>query len=861
MTGLSKCLTVLQIILHKWLINCKTLKLLKPSLVKLKKVFLYIKLPQHSLCIKPFAKASRILAFLVPAMYIKTHIIALFWALLFTSLLNGQIVEIKPQTQQSKINILPIASLSNPTDYDFTLDSILQNPSALNFKKIGNEKPNISFTSSHYWLTFDIKNATHKKVSYYLETARPIIDNVDCYIVDNTGQVTTYHSGDNMPFSERAVQHRKIFFKLDLEAGSSYKIYIHYKSDGEVLNIPLVLRSPTNIIETSQGEQLVFGLFYGILILAAVTYLFFFIGMQDKSFLYYGLYVLTIGLLQFSLDGLFYQYIMPSGNWLYLRSLVLAAIASPYFMGKYVVEYLGIAKNFKLIPKVFSALNICLGILFIAVLVSPSAFEISYPIVNLLGLGILVLALISMFKIWHKKRKIDFLFAIGIFCLVLGFTIFILNNLGVLPNSLITEHSTKLGTGLEVIFLSLSMANRIHLLKSEKEKIQEVALQKAEEANEVKTYFMSMMSHELRTPLNAIMGIADVMEKEVTNTKIKSNFNLIKYSSVSLLSSVNDILDFSKLEKGELTLENENFNPKTVIDQIKNNWYIQAENKGIKCTCNIDEDLPKTLKGDATRLIQILNNLLSNAVKFTPAGNITLSIEASKINSATINLKIIISDSGIGIPPSKLDSIFESFMQQNINDKRKFGGFGLGLSIVKSLVKLHNGTINIESNENKGTTFTVALPYTVVEQAKKQSVGFSTDTFDLKGSKILVVEDNDVNQFIMKTILTRWGDTKVDIADNGSEALAALRENKYDIVLMDLQMPVMDGYEATTEIRSGKAGENNKSIPIIAVTADVMETTKIKVKNVGMDDYMTKPVDQGVLYDKITLLLSARYTH
>lgn len=755
----------------------------------------------------------------------------------------------------NEINILQNASLSSPTDSILSIGTVLQNPQWLNFKKIS-EKPNISFTSSHYWLTFDINNTTSNNKTYYLETARPIIDNVDCYIINEKGKIATQHSGDNLPFKDRVVQHHKTLFKLKLKGNNNYKVYIHYKSDGEVLDLPLALYSPDRFIALSHTDLLIFGLFYGVLLLAAITYLFFYFGMADKSFLYYSIYVIFIALFQFSLDGLFYQYIMPGSGWLYLRSLILIAILSTYFMSKYVVTYLKIENNFYYLPKIFKILNLTLLLLFVAILLSPTAFELSYPIANLLGLLVLGFIVLSISRFWFKNNKVDGLFVAGIACLVIGFTIFILNNIGILPDSPITQYSTKIGTGLEIIFLSLSMANRIWLLKSEKEKIQGVALQKAEEANELKAHFMSMMSHELRTPLNAIMGIADVMTKEVTDDKIKRNFNLIKYSSVSLLSSVNDILDFAKIQKGELKLQNEEFQLATIIKQVKANWEIQAKNKGIDFNFSMASDLPELVNGDASRFAQILNNLLSNAVKFTNSGEIGLTVTHSLKETGVSNITVVVSDTGIGIPKEKQSSIFESFIQESINDKRQYGGFGLGLSIIKRLVELNKGTIKMKSSQSKGTTFTIDIPYTAIERKALATNTFNKDNFDLQGNKILVVEDNDINQFIMKKILSSWKNTEITIVENGKLAVEKLADESFDIVLMDLQMPVMDGYEATQEIRKGFDNGINDLIPIIAVTADATSESKLRAQNVGMNDYMTKPIDQVLLYEKITRLLS-----
>lgn len=758
----------------------------------------------------------------------------------------------------AQIDISSFAQFANVGDSLYTPQQMQKLQSTLPFKQLTQQNQNISFSTDNYWLKFSLQNNTQKRLTYYLETARPITDNVDFYWQLPNGNIVEQHSGDNMPFAQKPVQHRKTLFNITLEPNQTYQAYIHYKSDGEVLTLPLILYTPEQFLESSYDEQFVFGLFYGILLLAAVTYLFFYVGMRDKSFLYYSVYVIFIGLLQFSVDGLMHQYIMPWGGWLYLRSLILVGILAPFFMSKYAVSYLYREADADKAPKFFKIANTALAVLFVSVLIFPSVLKYSYPLANILGLIILISIIVVIVSRAIKHRKVDVFFTMGFVFLMVGFVIFILNNLGVLPNSIVTLHSTKIGTGLEVIFLSLSMANRIWLLKSEKEKMQGLALQKAEEANELKNYFMSNMSHELRTPLNAIMGIVDVMLREEKDSKYKANFELIKNSSYSLLSSVNDVLDYSKIEKGEIVFEQEDFEPLKVISQIKDNWAKQAENKGLTFKYKLFDVVPFIVIGDSLRLRQIVNNVLSNAVKFTPSGNIDFEVDCVKNDNNTVTLQLTISDTGIGIPKEKIESVFSSFAQENINNSRKYGGMGLGLSIVKELLSLQGGKIKIDSKVGEGTKFYMEITYKLAEvqvQPKRETL-YPKDEFDLLGTKLLIVEDDDVNQFIMKTILSRWKNTEITIVGDGSLALEALKNDTFDIVLMDLQMPVMDGYEATQEIRRGNAGEANTQIPIIAVTADTMESTRQRTRQIGMDDYMTKPVDQKLLYEKITTLLA-----
>ena len=783
----------------------------------------------------------------------------LCFLLLFTATFAlAQPVEVGVEPESGIISLEPAAFVADAYNKEIGFADVISGKSDLIFVPVKGWLLEASFTNHHFWVKTAIKNSGTTDVTYYLETARPITDIVDLYAVTLGGDTTVQHSGDAIAFDQRAFKHRKTIFKLAVKAGQTQNLFIHCKSDGEVLNLPLRLHTPDSFIAETNDYQLFFGLFYGVLLLAAITYLFFYIGLRDSSFLYYGLYVLFIGLLQFSLDGLFFQYFMPQSGWVYLRSLIIIAAISTFFLGRYAFSFLSIKQQYAKLTKAYNIVYVLTVVLILMPLMGDKGLQLSYPVANLLGFFTLILIVVSVVTLWFGKQKVDIFFAIGIFCLVMGFAIFILKNFGTLPSNFITENSTKIGTGLEIVFLSLSMANRIRLLRTEKEMIQAVALKRAEEMSDLKTYFMSNMSHELRTPLNAIMGVADVMLKEVKDDKIKNNFEVIKNASVNLLSSVSDILDYARIEKGELSLTDEVFEPLQVLLQSKNSAAMQTLHKGLEFTYIPAVDLPKNLRGDAARLGQIVNNLLSNAIKFTNAGAIRFEVFQKDTGNDRIDLMLKVTDTGVGIPKDKLDTVFNSFTQESIDNKRKFGGLGLGLSIVKKLVDLHGGTVMIESEVDKGTCCTVVLPYEVAfVESKTVTAKYPKDSFDLMGARILVVEDNDVNRFIMKTILSRWGNTEVEFAADGSLALEELAARQYDIVLMDLQMPVMDGYEASERIRKGEVGVENSKIPIIAVTADTTEEARQKVKSLGVNDFMTKPVDQHLLYEKIKLLLEA----
>jgi two-component system, sensor histidine kinase LadS len=730
------------------------------------------------------------------------------------------------------------------------LEKLLNNPEQPDFQYLPNVNSNLGFTDHQFWVKFELKNTDSNAKSLYLETARPITDVADLYFLENGKIQKVIKNGDVMPFAEREIKHRKLLFPITLLPNSTTQFYLHLQSDGEVINLPLTLHDGTSLIESTFTDQLVFGVFYGILLLAALTYLFFYFGIKEKSFILYVSYVVSIALLHSSLDGYFYQYLLGEPGWFADRSLLIFATVSAILLNRYSQAFVRVKTFAKGLNITINVVNIGLILLLVGILIYDDGKPLYYPLVNALGFLGVLLAVASIFMSYVKKKPVDVFFALGFTSLTLGFIIFILNNFSLIENSFITENSAKLGTGLEILFLSLSMANRIRILRNEKEKAQELALQRSEESNEIKSFFLSNVSHELRTPLNAILGLSQSIMKEIQDDKIKENLEVIKYSSVSLLSSIDDILDYSKIEKGELNLEQKPFDFQKVLSEIKVLAHQQSRDKGLKFSFEERVQLPKKLVGDSARLRQILMNVINNSIKFTPQGEVKLTIADLQEIGDQVKLTFEITDTGVGIKKEKLDRIFESFIQEQIDDKRKFGGFGLGLCIVKALTQLYNGSVSVQSELGKGTSVNIVLTFRKVEESIQNFVKTQSAEL-LTGMRILVVEDNPVNQLVIKSILRKWKGITSAFANHGLEGLEKLREDKFDLILMDLQMPEMDGYEATEAIRSGMAGIQNQQIPIIAVTADTTEKSKLRAQAVGMDDYMTKPVDAEMLLEKV----------
>jgi two-component system, sensor histidine kinase len=421
------------------------------------------------------------------------------------------------------------------------------------------------------------------------------------------------------------------------------------------------------------------------------------------------------------------------------------------------------------------------------------------------------------------------------------------------------------------IYYAGELTGYIAMLRDVSERLQitqalENAKGLAEEANHRKSMFLANMSHEIRTPMNGIIGMQQLLQMSELNDAQGQYVDASLFSANKLLKIINDILDQSKIEAGKLDVEAVSFHLRHELETAIRLWSSNCQSKNINFNFYIDDSVPDVVKGDPTRLNQVLTNLLGNAYKFTmPMGDIKFRVSATELADESYRLDFSIKDSGVGISDAEIEHIFDSFAQADVSTTREFGGSGLGLSISRQLIQLMGGDVYVSSEKNKGTLFTF---YVFMKAGDLQSCAAEEDAENIKfqqdkfSGKVLVAEDNTINAMVVERLLKKLGVT-VDVVVNGEQALDAVKKYDYHLILMDCNMPVLDGYQATEKIRrweseKGVAADSTSHLPIMAVTANAFKEDEIKCREHGMDDHLAKPITVEALVEKLQRWLPAR---
>lgn len=481
--------------------------------------------------------------------------------------------------------------------------------------------------------------------------------------------------------------------------------------------------------------------------------------------------------------------------------------------------------------------------------------ELWLHIVSFVGVLFIIASLIRALR---RKSQAAWFYIVGWFLPVVGVIVRNMREFGIIPHSDIVGYSVSVGIALETIVLAVGVAHRISKIMNERDQAK-LESAKASAASQAKSDFLAHFSHEVRNPMNAIIGLSDLAAKTNLSKEQRSYINNIQTSGNILMKLLNDTLDFSKIEAGKVSIERIAFAPKDVLDNVRAVIGPKAAEKNLTFTVEGEEVLPVLVTGDPTRLSQVLINLTTNAVKFTDQGQVTLTLSVSpSAEEGTISLRAEVTDTGIGMTEEQVSRLFKSFSQADVSVTRKYGGTGLGLAISKQLVELMGGNIGAKSQPGVGSCFYIELPFglpTIEEdlakptaQAESSTPAHPEDASSLlEDVHILIVEDNKINQMLVTKILEQTS-AHFDIASSGAEAIEKATHTLYDLILMDLNLPEMDGLETTKAIRSL---ENGKKLPIIAMTGSADVGTRRNCLEAGMNDHVTKPFKPDTLYDTL----------
>ena len=714
------------------------------------------------------------------------------------------------------------------------------------------DKPvlNAGYSRSVFWLRLDLHYLPQQAEgprNWLLELAYPPLDHLELYLPDaDGGFALAQRTGDALPFDSRQIRQNNYLFELNLQPNQSKRIYLRLESQGSI-QAPLTLWSPNAYLEAQPGRIYVLGIIYGVLLVMLVYNLFIFLSVRDTSYLYYILYIASFGLYQVSVNGAGIEYFWPDSPW-------WANAATPFLIGsaalfgcQFARSFLHTAEHSPWIDRLLLLLMVCgAAVMILALSVS---YATALRLATYLALLFTVVIFAAGVLAWLRGMRVARYFIFAWSAFLIGGIVNTLMVLGYLPNVFLTMYASQIGSALEVGLLSLALADRINAMKEERTRILQEAGRKLEslnqelaDSNRFKDEFLATVTHELRTPMNGVIGSLELMQTVKMDIELEQYQKTAAASARDMMRMVNDILVLTELQAGKLYPRREVFSLRGLFDGLRVHHAARAEDKGLTFTLEFDESLPDTLEGDAAKLAQALGYLLDNAIKFTHEGGVTLHVSSAASVCGCLPLSIVVSDTGIGFEQGEGD-LYQRFHQLDGSMTRKYGGLGIGLAICRYLVDLLGGSLGHESQSGVGSRFSLNLPLTLPAQppaspARSLRASSAAAQRQAQQCTVLIVEDNAINQLVTRGMLLKLG-YRVRTADNGAEALQLLRSERVDAVLLDCQMPVMDGFATCRAIR---ALPGCSELPVLAITAHSHSGDRERCLAAGMSDYLAKPV-------------------
>ncbi|MCP5017903.1 MAG: response regulator [Ketobacter sp.] len=766
---------------------------------------------------------------------------------------DGPVVEIQDKDFSQRL-VSAVGFIEDP-DAKWTIQDVLKQPeSAYGYTE--RDTLQFGYSQSVYWLRIDIHNRLLHSSALTLQVRYPLLDFVDFYHVDQDGVINHQMAGDHRSLEQREYPVKDYLYRLHLNPGEIQTVYIRVQSTSS-LSLPIYLSTETGLVALNNKSEWVDGAYYGIALSMMVYNLLLMLVVRERIYLEYVVCVVfQIGFIA-SLNG-YAGVLFPQNSFITDKGIYFCSTAMAVAFIQFTRTFLQTKELLPRLDRFYRYYMLVPALALLAeMLVHPTiAAKINVMLVMVTVILLFPVALFQYIKGYRAASY--FVFGQGMFLSSVMFTS--LSSLNLVPFYFLAPMAIKLGSAAELMLFSMSLAGRISELKKshfEIQREQEVALAETkaseryveeisevnkvlEQALQVRSKFLANMSHEIRTPMNGILGMLELIDNPDLDSVQRNYIDIARRSGKTLLALINEILDLSKIESGKLVLEQNAFSLRELIQDLSSLYSQQVKNKHLTIRVMVDSSVPDYIVGDRTRLWQVLTNLISNAIKFTRRGGVIIKLDT--VYEGGQRLRFAVVDTGIGIANSEQESIFESFQQADGTTTREYGGTGLGLSISRKLVTLMGGVLRLASEPGEGSEFSFTLPCCIADDAdvaKIEEEERQQNDVDFSSYRVLIVEDNEVNQKVAQGILSKLGVQHIYLASNGLEALQYLRGAMVDIVFMDVQMPVMDGFDATRQIRKF---DKLAHLPIVAMTANAMDGDRKRCLDAGMNDYLSKPI-------------------